>query len=210
MITSLLILISSFIIGFILKAGYFGVFILMALESAAIPIPSEIIMPFSGFLVFGGKLNFWLVVASGTFGNVFGSFVLYWLGMKEGRRFFSRFGKYFLIHENDLDLAERWFVKYGKAAVFFGRLLPVIRTYISFPAGLSKMAIWQFLVYTSIGAFIWSVFLAYLGVKFGENWKILEIYFRKFDLVIGVFILIFIFWWVKRHLKNKNRHQFAN
>lgn len=203
MITSLLILISSFIVGIILKAGYFGVFILMALESAAIPIPSEIIMPFSGFLVFGGKLNFWLVVAAGTLGNVFGSLILYWAGMEGGRRFFERFGKYFLIHGNDLDLAERWFVKYGKAAVFFGRLLPVVRTYISFPAGISKMAIGQFLVYTSIGAFIWSVFLAYLGVKFGENWKILEVYFRKFDLAIGAVILIFAVWWVWRHFREE-------
>ncbi len=189
---------------FIFRLGYAGVFFLMALESAAIPVPSEIIMPFSGFLVFGGKFNFWTVVLAGTLGNVSGSLILYLAGVKWGRRFFDRFGKYFLIHENDLDLAERWFEKWGKAAVFFGRLLPVIRTYISFPAGLSKMAIRQFLVYTFIGTFLWSVFLAYLGVKFGENWKILEIYFRKFDLIIGVFIILGVIWLVRRHLKNKH------
>lgn len=204
MITSLLILISSSVIAVIAKLGYAGVFFLMALESAAIPIPSEIIMPFSGFLVFEGKFNFWASVLTGTFGNVFGSLILYWIGAKWGRPFFSRFGKYFLIHETDLDLAERWFMKYGKAAVFFGRLLPVIRTYISFPAGLSKMAIKTFLVYTFIGAFFWSVFLTFLGVKFGENWKILEVYFRKFDLVIGAVILIFAVWWIWRHLKKKH------
>lgn len=206
MITSLLILISSSVIAVIAKLGYAGVFFLMALESAAIPVPSEIIMPFSGFLVFEGKLNFWLIAAAGTFGNVFGSLVLYWAGAKGGQPFFNRFGKYFLVHEKDLDLAERWFKKYGKAAVFFGRLLPVIRTYISFPAGFSKMAIGQFLFYTIIGTVPWSLFLAYLGMKFGENWKILEVYFRKFDLAIGAVVLIFIFWWIKRHLRNRHNN----
>lgn len=204
MITSLLILISSSVIAVIAKLGYAGVFFLMALESAAIPVPSEIIMPFSGFLVFGGKFNFWFVAAAGTLGNVFGSLILYRVGAKWGKPFFSRFGKYFLVHESDLDLAERWFKKYGKAAVFFSRLLPVIRTYISFPAGLSKMEIRPFLFYTTMGVIPWSLFLTYLGVKFGENWKILEVYFRKFDLAVAAVILIFVFWWIWRHLKHKS------
>lgn len=202
MIYNLLALISSFILATIAKLGYAGVFVLMALESAAIPIPSEVIMPFSGFLVSAGKFNLWAIVVLGTLGNVFGSIILYFIGFYGGRAFVLRYGKYILFSEHDLGLAERWFAKYGSATAFFGRLLPIIRTYISFPAGLAKMDFWKFSFYTVLGAAPWTFVFALLGVKLGENWKEIEVYARKFDIIIGILIIIGIGWFVWNHFKN--------
>ncbi|MBI2644094.1 MAG: DedA family protein [Candidatus Wildermuthbacteria bacterium] len=173
----------------------------MALESANIPVPSEIIMPFSGFLAWKGTFVFWIVVFFGALGNVLGSLFSYYLGFWGGRRFFEKYGRYLFITRHDLELSERLFRKYGAVTVFVARLLPVVRTFISFPAGMAKMNLGKFLIYTSLGSFFWSALLAFLGLKAGENWTNVEIYFRRFDwLIIGILLLLGV-WWIWRHVK---------
>ncbi|MBI2623917.1 DedA family protein [Candidatus Parcubacteria bacterium] len=185
--------------------GYGGVLVLMTLESAGAPIPSEIIMPFAGFLVAQGKLNFWLVVTMGTLGNLLGSLLLYYIGNVGGRPFLERYGKYFLLSKRELERSERWFKRYGGPIVFFGRLLPVVRTYISLPAGLSQMPLGQFGLYTFVGSAPWSVLFAWLGVRLGANWTVIESYFRQFDIAIVVAIVLLIGWWIWRQRKAKIR-----
>ncbi len=191
---------SGIIIQIIDSTGYAGIFVLMALESANIPVPSEIIMPFSGYLVFQGKFNLLWVALWGAFGNLAGSVISYYLGFFGGRVFLEKYGKFLFITKHDLDLADKWFQKYGTITIFASRVLPVVRTFISFPAGIARMNIWKFSVYTFGGSFIWSYFLAYVGVITGENWTILEGYFRKFDWAIVLLGILFIIWWIGRHL----------
>lgn len=197
--------ISNFIINTISNVGYLGVIGLMTIESANIPLPSEIIMPFSGFLVSSGFFNFWLVGLAGAVGCVVGSVISYWLGMWGGRPLIERYGKYILISHHDLDLADRWFTKFGEITVFFSRLLPVIRTYISFPAGITKMHFGRFVIYTFLGSFPWCLVLAWAGLKLGENWGSLKKYFHGADWLILVIIIVGISWWVWRHIKNSRR-----
>lgn len=173
----------------------------MTLESACLPVPSEIIMPFSGYLVFVGKFNFWPVVLAGALGNLFGSLIAYFLGVLELRKIFEKYGKYILISGKDLDRADKWFAKHGPETAFFSRLLPVVRTFISLPAGIARMNVKKFIFYTFCGSFIWSAFLTYVGFKLGENWQTMEIYFRKFNIVIVLLITVSIFWFIRKHLK---------
>lgn len=201
MTTSITIILVNFITGIILKIGYTGIFILMTLESAALPIPSEIIMPFSGFLVFEEKLSFWLVVLAGTMGNLAGSIILYFIGKYVGRPVIINYGKYFLIREKELILAENWFQKYGNTTVFFSRLLPVIRTYISLPAGLTRMPILKFSFYTGIGSLPWIIILTYAGIILGGQWNTLENYFRQLDLIIVIIIIILLGWYIYKKIK---------
>jgi len=201
MISSITLIISSFIIKGISYLGYPGIIFLMALESACIPIPSEIIMPFSGYLVFSGRFSLSWVVICGTLGNLLGSIIAYLVGFYGGRSFLEKYGKYFLISSHDLEASQHWFRKYGSLSVFISRLLPVIRTFISFPAGINKMPFGKFCFYTLIGSLPWSFLLTLIGVKMGENWNSLEFYFQKFDwLIIGLIVLL-IFWWIYRKIK---------
>ncbi len=193
---------TSFVMQIIQRTEYVGIGFLMALESFNIPIPSEIIMPFSGFLVFGEKFSFLWVVAWGTFGNFIGSLLSYYLGFFGGRPFFAKYGKFLLIKQSDLDFSDRFFQKYGSFAVLLGRMLPLVRTFISFPAGISRMNIFKFSLYTLVGSFLWSSILTYAGVVAGENWNILENYFRKFDWLMVFVGVMVVAWWIKRHLSN--------
>jgi len=204
MIYNILALISSFAVSFISTSGYSGIFILMAMESALIPIPSEIIMPFSGFLVFEEKFSLWAVVFWGTFGNLIGSIAAYFLGIYGGRPLIEKYGKYILISSHELDAADRWFQKYGSSSIFFSRLLPVVRTFISLPAGIARMNFWKFSLYTFLGSLPWSFVLTYAGLIMGKNWTDLEIYFRKFDWAIGVLIVLTSGWFIYKKLKIKN------
>ena len=194
---------SNSIISVIETSGYLGIFILMALESANIPVPSEIIMPFSGYLVFAGKFNLLWVVLWGACGNLAGSVVSYYLGFFGGRAILQKYGKFFFIKDRDLELAEHWFSKYGGVTAFAARMLPIVRTFISFPAGIARMNILKFSVYTFAGSFVWSYFLAYIGIIMGENWTYLEAYFRKFDWAIAGLIAAGVIWWIRRHFKNR-------
>ena len=181
--------------------GYVGIALLMALESANIPIPSEVIMPFAGFLVWEEKLNWWLVIFAGAFGNLLGSLVSYYLGKWGGRPFLERYGRYFFITKHDLDLGDRLFAKYGPITIFASRVLPIVRTFISFPAGMARMNIWKFSLYTFTGSFMWSMMLAYAGLITGENWDGLKEYFRTFDWLIAGIIVALGIWWIWRHIK---------
>ncbi len=210
MISQFIEFLAGIVIDIISTLGYAGVFLAMAIESACIPLPSEIIMPFSGYLVFSGDfaytgqlwLDILLVGAVGALGNLGGSLLAYWVGAKGGRPLVERFGKYVLLSHHDLDLADRWFERYGRSTVFFTRMLPVIRTFISFPAGISSMKLSTFCLYTFLGALPWSTGLAYVGFKMGENWDTLGGYFHKADILIGILLVAGLVWYVWRHLNN--------
>lgn len=204
MIELLISAVTSFIIDTISYWGYFGVGALMAIESACVPLPSEIIMPFAGFLVAQGKFTLLGVTLAGALGCVVGSVVAYGVGAWGGRVFIEKYGKYILISRHDLSLADNFFNKYGSAAIFFSRLLPVIRTFISLPAGIAKMNFTKFVIYSFLGSVPWSFGLAYLGKVLGDNWDTLGVYFHKFDFVIVIIILAGVVWYVRRHLKNLN------
>ncbi|KKR03586.1 MAG: hypothetical protein UT31_C0015G0012 [Parcubacteria group bacterium GW2011_GWF2_39_13b] len=192
---------ASLIISIISSTGYFGVFFLMVLESACIPIPSEITMPFAGFLVWQGQFNLWQLIFWGALGNLAGSIIAYAIGYYGGRPLIEKYGKYIFVSKRDLETADKWFLKYGQSAAFFSRLLPVIRTFISLPAGIAKMNFKKFCLYTFLGSLLWSYFLAYAGLIMGENWSSLRIYFEKFDFVIIAIAIIGVIWWARRHVR---------
>jgi len=195
--------IANFVTNIVSHLGYPGVFLLMALESACIPIPSEIIMPFSGFLVTTGQFNFWAIVIVGSLGNLAGSFLAYWIGYTGGRSLVEKYGRYILLSQRDLESSDRFFRKYGQSTVFFSRLLPVIRTFISLPAGIAKMDSKKFLLYTLAGCIPFTALLTYAGLVLKENWDALSPYFHKFDLIIGLLIILVVIWFIFRHLKRK-------
>ncbi len=196
---------SAYIIHLISQAGYLAVFILMTLESALLPIPSEVTMPFAGFLAQGGQLNFWLVVFLGAVGNLAGSLIAYAVGfyLEESLilSLIKRYGKFILVTEHEYLRAVKWFGKYGSPIAFFSRLLPVVRTFISLPAGLSEMNVWKFSFYTFAGSFIWSAFLTGIGFYLGTKWNSLEPYFKKFQYAILALIIVGILWYVNHKLK---------
>jgi len=181
--------------------GYLATFLLMAIESCNIPVPSEIILPFSGFLVSQENLSFWGMVLAGSFGCVLGSDISYALGKWGGKPFLYKYGKYFLISKKDLEISDKWFDKYGDYTVFISRMLPVIRTFISFPAGIYEINFWRFNIFTFIGSFIWSYILVYLGFLAGENWEIIRIYVERFGWIIAGIILIVVIWYVGHKIK---------
>lgn len=178
--------------NFISAWGYGGVGLLMGLESANIPIPSEAIMPFAGFVASRGELSLLGVAFIGTLGNWAGSSLSWWIGRYYGKPFVQRFGKYVFLNEHHLAQSEKWFAKYGEASVFFGRLLPVVRTFISLPAGFARMNYWRFSLYTILGAFPFCYLLAWLGFRLGEHWEDLHRYFRYLDIVIVLAIIVVI------------------
>ena len=189
MIGRIIATVSAFIVATISTLGYTGIVLLMAIESACIPLPSEIIMPFSGYLVYTGQFNLWIVTVAGAFGCVLGSLLAYWVGMRGGRPLIEKYGRYILISRHDLDLADRWFAHYGEAIVFISRLLPAIRTFIAFPAGVARMNLKKFIIYTFAGSLPWCLGLAYVGQKLGEKWDKdprLKTLFHRFDFVIGI------------------------
>lgn len=205
MIAKIISILSSFIVATISAMGYSGIVLLMAIESACIPLPSEIIMPFSGYLVSRGEMTLWGVSVAGAFGCVVGSLVAYWAGMYGGRPFIEKYGRYILLSRHDLDIADRWFAKYGEIIVFVSRLLPAIRTFIAFPAGVARMNLTRFCIYTFAGSLPWCLGLAYVGQKLGEQWDkddTLKTWFHRFDFVIGIVGVLAVGWWIWRHIKH--------
>jgi len=199
-VTDVLKWIAGFITAAISSLGYFGVFLMMAIESAAIPLPSEIIMPFSGYLAFRGEFSLHGAAFWGAAGCVAGSWAAYAIAAWGGRAFVLRYGRYVLISRHDLALAERLFRRYGSPIIFFSRLMPVVRTFISLPAGLARMPPVRFTVYTFLGSYPFCYALACLGRALGEHWHSLESEFRKFDIVAGIGLVVGAGWWVRRHL----------
>jgi len=175
----------------IVLMGYAGVALLMAIESFNIPLPSEFIMPYAGFLVQQGKLNFHLAAIAGAVGCVLGSLPSYWIGYMGGRQFLVKYGKWLLLSESDLDTAEKWTARYGDLAFFLCRMLPVVRTFISLPAGILKANLVPFIIYTFLGSLIWSYGLVWVGVKFGEHLEAFKEIWHKFDTAI-ILVLVFL------------------
>jgi membrane protein DedA with SNARE-associated domain len=187
--------------------GYVGVLIAMAIESAMVPLPSELILPYAGFLVSDpsklepltkGPWAFWIVVVAATIGNTIGSLIAYAIGAWGGRPFLERWGRYLLIRHHEIELAERFFDKYGSATAFFSRLLPIVRTFISFPAGVARMPLGRFVAYSTAGAFLWSMLLVYAGTVLGANWVDIRHALQPFDLAIAVAVIaavVLFVWW---------------
>ena len=199
MIDQIITALASWVVAVISATGYLGVVFLMAIESACIPLPSEIIMPFAGYLVSIGKADLIGVATAGALGCNVGSTVAYYVAAMGGRPVLERYGKYVLISRADLERTDRFFERYGSATVFFGRLLPVIRTFIAFPAGLARMPMLKFQVYTFLGSWPWCLALAYVGYLLGARWDsdpTLRRLFHDFDAVIAVAGLAALAWFV--------------
>ncbi len=202
MLEKIIAILATWIMGVISTMGYGGVVLLMAIESACIPLPSEIIMPFAGFLVFKGEMVLWMVAVAGALGCVVGSIPAYYLGMYGGRPLVEKYGKWVLISHKDLKWADHAFEKHGDIIIFVGRLLPAVRTFIAFPAGVARMHMGKFILYTFVGSLIWCYLLAFAGYKMGEHWESLKVYFHEFHYVIAGAGLIFVIWYLKRHFKH--------
>lgn len=195
--------VSSFIINFISNSGYLGVFSAMTLESACIPLPSEIIMPFSGFVVWQGSTNMTLlgITLVGALGNLCGSLIAYFVGLKGGRPLLEKYGKYILITHKRLETADKWFDRYGYEAVLISRVLPAVRTFISLPAGITRMNLKRFVTYTFAGSLVWCFVLAYIGTLLGPRWEIITGYFHIFDIIVVVGIIAFVIYLIYRYRK---------
>jgi membrane protein DedA with SNARE-associated domain len=195
----ILVLLSSFVIWIISSLGYTGIVVAMAIESACIPLPSEVIMPFAGYLVSQGRFSLWGVSLAGAVGCTLGSAVAYAAGAYGGRPFILKYGRYFLISPHELDRADRWFARYGMAATFISRLLPVIRTFISLPAGIARVPFLPFLAYAFLGSLPWSWVLAYVGMLLGEHWDRVGGVLHSLDVVIVLALAAGMAWFLWRH-----------
>lgn len=209
MIESIFSAVANFVLNLISQMGYWGVFGLMALESCNIPIPSEVIMPFSGFLAYQGRFNLHWLALIGALGNLFGSLISYGIAFKLG----NKIKQFFLkskIFASDYLKAESFFQKYGVRSALIARVLPIIRTFISFPAGVFKVSLGRFSVYTFFGSLIWSYLLAYLGFYLGERWNVVENYFHRFDYLIVIVIVALVCYYIYRKVKElKSRNDLA-
>lgn len=205
MTEKILAVVFIFIKAVIAATGYGGIAFLMAIESACIPLPSELIMPFAGYMVFEGTMNLFWAATAGAIGCNLGSLVAYEIGRYGGRRLVEHYGSWILMGKRELDWADRFFLRWGYLAVFIARLLPVIRTFIALPAGLARMPRARFHIYTFLGSWPWCFGLAYLGMKLGENWRELGKYFHQFDLVIGIGLAAGIAYFVWSHWQNRIR-----
>jgi membrane protein DedA with SNARE-associated domain len=196
----------QFITHVIDMGGYAGIVGLMAIESACVPLPSEIIMPFAGYLVYLQRFNLVLAATAGAVGCNLGSVIAYWIGAKGGRPLVERYGKWVLMSHHDLDRMTYFFQKYGSITVLLGRLLPVVRTFIAFPAGIAKMPQLRFHIYTFVGSWPWCLALAYAGMKLGEKWHTdprFEQAFHRFHLGVEIALVAGIVWFVWSHLNRR-------
>lgn len=200
----MLALFTDFVTNEIVRYGYLAIFILMLLESACIPIPSEVTMLFggalcsAGFVAAGQELDLFWVVMAGTAGNVVGSWIAYWAGAVGGRPLFDRFGRYLLVRPHEVDRAHDWFERHGDMTVFVARLLPVVRTFISLPAGVAHMPFAKFTIYTVLGCLPWTLALAWIGYVLGDNWAAAEEVIRPIAWGIAAVIVVGGVWWITR------------
>ena len=204
MLDSILAPIAACIVAVISATGYAGVAGLMAIESACIPLPSEIIMPFAGYLASTGRFSLWAVATAGAVGCNIGSTIAYVIGARGGRRLVERWGRYVLLNPGDLDRAERFFQRFGGAAVLIARLLPVVRTFIALPAGIVRMPIVPFQLYTFVGSWPWCYALAYVGHLLRATWQTdlrLRSFMHRFDAIIAALLVVGLAWFVWRHLR---------
>ena len=208
MLDSLIGALAAWIIAIISSIGYLGIALLMAIESACIPLPSEIIMPFSGYLVSTGRFDIFLVATAGAIGCNIGSSIAYAVGYYGGRPVVEKWGSYILVSRRDLELVDRFFARFGGITVFIARLLPVVRTFIALPAGIARMPQLKFQLYTFVGSWPWCFALAYIGEQLGARWDsdpALRDLFHRFDAVIVGAFLLLVVWYVVRHWKHRLR-----
>lgn len=206
-------LLTTFITNLYISTGLLGIVLAMAIESCCIPLPSEIVMPVAGLLLAQHKIlpgvntpvGIILLGLAGAFGCLIGSTIAYWIGYKGGRPLMLKYGRYVLISQHDADIADRFFQRWGSPTAFFSRLLPVVRTYISLPAGITKMSFTKFCIYSFIGSFPWCVLLAYAGVVLNGNMTTIEPYYKSFEYVIIAAIVVLVVLYVWRHLRNDRR-----
>jgi len=198
---------SNFAISVMSATGYFGVFFMMVLESMIFPIPSELVMPFAGFLAVQGDLNFLLVCIFATLGSLVGSSLSYFIGKYGGNKIVLKYGRYILVDEDDLIKTENWFRKKGEKTIFIGRLIPVVRHLISIPAGIGRMNFKKFCLYTAAGAMIWNSFLAYLGYALGKNWDKVRQYTEPLSIAVAVLLALagsyYLYHFLKDRIKKK-------
>ncbi len=191
-------LVESFV-KIIETGGYAGIVFLMTLESMVAPVPSEAVMPFAGFLWFEGKMALAPIIVFSTLGSIVGSLLSYLIGLHGGRLFIEKFGKYFLLNKEHLASTEKFFDRFGAKTIFISRFIPVVRHLISLPAGMAKMSLPKFVVYTIVGAGLWNTFLAWLGYYFGGKWEIIRQYSEKIDIVVAALLVaIVVIWFLKR------------
>ena len=208
MIARILEVLSAFIIAVISSSGYLGIVVLMAIESACIPLPSEVIMPFSGYLVYTGRFQLLWVATAGALGCNLGSALAYAVGYYGGRPLVEKYGAYILLSRRELDWADRFFARYGDSTVFISRLLPVVRTFIALPAGIARMPQLRFHFYTFVGSWPWCLGLAYIGMRLGEKWNSdprLKLWFHRFDAVILAVLVIGAAWFIWSHWQHRIR-----
>lgn len=209
MFETILTALATFVINVISAGGYLGIILLMGIESACVPLPSELIMPFAGYLVSTGQFSLVMAATAGALGCNLGSIVAYEVGKRGGRPVVERWGKYLLIGPDELDAADRFFVRWGRWAVLVGRLLPVIRTFIAFPAGVARMPLVPFHIYTFVGSWPFCFFLAWVGMKLGDQWHSdprIRAAFHRLDAVIGVLLVAavaFYIWHRVRSIRKK-------
>lgn len=190
-----------FVLNLFTALGYAGIVAAMAIESCCIPLPSELVMPLAGFLAFQGKFNLWLAGVAGAVGCLIGSAVAYWIGATGGRPVLLKYGRYVLISPHDADRADAFFARYGEITIFLTRLMPIVRTFISLPAGIARMNVPKFLVYTFLGSLPWCLILAYAGYKLGENWRNVGKVLHDYDYVVVAIFALLVILFLYRHLR---------
>ncbi len=183
--------------------GYFGVFLLMVLESMIFPVPSELVMPFAGFLISAGRFTFFGIFFVSSIASLFGSWISYLIGKNLGRDFLVKYGKYFLLSHHHLDLTDRFFAKFGSWAVFLSRFIPIIRHLISIPAGIAHMPLRRFLFHTFLGATIWNMFLVFLGFTLKEHWNVIQTYSHQLDIIMGVVLVCALGYFIYHQIQKR-------
>ena len=206
-LSEILAAIGGFALSTISLLGYAGIFFLMMLESMIVPVPSEFVMPFAGFLVAQGTFSFLLVIIASTLGSITGSLIFYYIGKTGGHRLVEKYGKYVLVDAEDIRKTEEWFQKRGDLTVFLARLIPVVRHLISFIAGIGKMNVKKFSFYTVVGAAIWNAILTYIGYMLGQHWKEVSQYLEQLDIIIVIVLVIGCLYFAYRHITRKRKNQ---
>ena len=206
-LSEILAAIGGFALSTISLLGYAGIFFLMMLESMVVPVPSEFVMPFAGFLVSQGNFNFILVIVASSLGSITGSLIFYYIGKTGGHTLVEKYGKYVLVDTEDIKKTEKWFNKRGELTIFIARLIPVVRHLISLIAGIGKMNVKKFALYTILGATLWNGILTYLGFILGQHWNEVSQYLEELDIIIVILLIVGCLYFAYRHITRKKKNQ---
>ncbi|MBI2137746.1 DedA family protein [Candidatus Woesearchaeota archaeon] len=198
---------SGFFAAIVAAGGYPGIFILMVLESMVFPVPSELVMPFAGFLVADGKLNLWIVITVSSLASVTGSIISYFIAYSGGKELIHKFGRFVLLNKEELEWTEGWFRKHGSITILISRFIPVVRHLISIPAGLARMDLKRFILFTAVGATAWNSFLLWVGMQLRERWELVHQYSRQLDVLAVALLVAAVAYYAYRHLRRRRRVQ---